>query len=62
VEFHANHQSYECFFAAGWGDQFMSIFPDQEMIVAINCGNFTSSGSISVFALVENYILPGLTE
>jgi len=62
MDFHANNQSYECFFAAGWGDQFMFIFPDQEMIVAINCGNFTSSGSISAFALVENYILQGLAE
>ncbi|MFC2098474.1 serine hydrolase domain-containing protein [Bacteroidota bacterium] len=57
----ANNQSYECFFAAGWGDQYMFIFPDQDMIITINCGNFTSSGNISIFTLIENYILPGLT-
>ena len=27
MDFFANNQTYECFFAAGWGDQFMFIFP-----------------------------------
>ena len=62
MDFWANNQSYDCFFAAGWGDQFMFVFPDQDMIITINCGNFLQGGSISIFDLIENYILPGLSD
>jgi len=60
MDFHANNQTYECFFAAGWGDQFMFIFPDQEMIITINSGNFAGTVNMSIFAFVENHILPGI--
>jgi CubicO group peptidase (beta-lactamase class C family) len=60
MDFRANNQSYHCFFAAGWGDQYMFIFPDQEMIITINCGNYTGAMNMSLFAFVENHILPGL--
>jgi len=61
MDFRVNGQTFPCFFAAGWGDQFMFIFPDQEMIIVINCGNFLTYGNISVFDLMEDYILPGLS-
>jgi len=60
MDFQANDQTYRCFFAAGWGDQYMFIFPDQEMIITINSGNYDGSVNMSVFAFVENHILPGL--
>jgi len=60
MDFHANDRTYECFFAAGWGDQFMFIFPDQEMIITINSGNYAGTVNMSIFAFVEHYILPGL--
>jgi CubicO group peptidase (beta-lactamase class C family) len=59
-DFHANNQTYECFFAAGWGDQFMFIFPDPEMIITINSGNFAGTSKMSIFKFVENHILSGL--
>ena len=62
MDFQANGQTYDCFFAAGWGDQYMFIFPAEEMIVTIHCGNFLQGGSISIFNLVENFILSGLIE
>ena len=52
--------TYSTFFAAGWGGQYMFVFPDQEMIVVFNGGNYLSNGSISPFSLVENYILESL--
>jgi CubicO group peptidase (beta-lactamase class C family) len=61
MDFQAGNISYDCFFAAGWGDQYMFIFPEQEMIITINSGNYYQSGSISLFGLVENFILPALT-
>lgn len=60
MDFFANNQTYECFFAAGWGDQYMFIFPDQEMIITINSGNYTGAMNMSIFNFVENHILPGL--
>ena len=62
MDFQVNSKTYDCFFAAGWGDQFMFIFPDQEMIVTINCGNYHQYGRISIFELVEDYILEALTD
>jgi len=58
--FHPGSASYPCFMAAGWGDQYMFIFPGQEMIIVFNGGNYLRSGSISQFALVEDYILEAL--
>jgi hypothetical protein len=43
--------------AAGWGDQYMLVFPGQKMIIIFNGGNYLRSGSISPFDLVEDYIL-----
>lgn len=60
MNFQANNQTYECFFAAGWGDQYMFIFPEQEMIITINSGNFSGTVNMSVIGFVEKYILPGL--
>jgi CubicO group peptidase (beta-lactamase class C family) len=57
MDFHANNRTYSSFLAAGWGDQYMFVFPEEEMIIVFNCGNFLSFGGISPFSLVENYIL-----
>lgn len=57
IDFHANSKTYPCFMAAGWGGQYMLVFPDQEMIVVFNGGNYLRSGSVSPFDLVEDYIL-----
>ena len=60
MDLQANNQTYNCFFAAGWGDQYMFIFPDQEMIITINSGNYTGAMNMSIFTFVENHILPAL--
>lgn len=57
MDFQANGRTYDCFFAAGWGDQYMFVFPGQEMIVVVNSGNFHSYGGVSPFEMVEDYIL-----
>jgi CubicO group peptidase (beta-lactamase class C family) len=60
MDYQANGRSYECFFAAGWGDQYIFVFPEQDMMVVVNSGNFLEYGGVSVFGLVEDYILPSL--
>ncbi|HAF29672.1 MAG TPA: hypothetical protein DCG75_11560 [Bacteroidales bacterium] len=52
--------SYKCFFAAGWGDQYMFIIPDLDMIIEFNSGNYLGTSSISPFDLVNNYILKAI--
>lgn len=49
--------AHKCFFAAGWGDQYMFIIPDLDMIIVFNCGNYQVSARLSPFDLAENYIL-----
>ena len=60
MDFQAGQQSYDCFFAAGWGDQYIFIFPELDMLVVVNSGNFLSYGGVSAFDLVEDFILSSL--
>lgn len=57
TEFIVNGVSQKCFFAAGWGDQFMFIIPGLDMIIEFNSGNYTGTSRISPFTLLDNYIL-----
>jgi len=59
-DFSSNGIVYNSFLAAGWGDQYMIIFEERDMMVLINCGNYLSSGSISIMSLVEDFILDAL--
>jgi len=59
-DYYVNEIVYESFMAAGWGDQYMIIFPEQNLLVLFNGGNYWSSGSISPFDLVEDYVLRAL--
>lgn len=59
-DFLANGHAYSSFFAAGWGDQYMFIFPAEELMIVFNAGNFLKAGSISPFSLVSDYILAAL--
>jgi CubicO group peptidase (beta-lactamase class C family) len=54
------NRSFRCYIAAGWGGQYLYIFPDQKMLVVITSGYFTSSVSISPSTLLTNYILPAV--
>ena len=60
VDFQANGHTYNSFLAAGWGDQYLFIFPVEELMIVFNGGNYWTAGSISPFSLVANYILVAL--
>ena len=53
-------QYFEGYFAAGWGGQYMFIFPQQNLIVNFNSGYYLSSMTVSPIALLVTYILPSL--
>jgi len=55
--FTARGGSHRCYFAAGWGDQYMFIIPDLDMLIVLNCGNYSVQARISPFDLVEDNIL-----
>ncbi|RPH34191.1 MAG: class C beta-lactamase-related serine hydrolase [Bacteroidales bacterium] len=57
TEFSVNGITQECFFAAGWGDQYMFIIPGLDLIIEFNSGNYNGTSNISPFDLVNNYIL-----
>jgi CubicO group peptidase (beta-lactamase class C family) len=61
TRFKVNGEFYKCFFAAGWGDQFMFIIPGLELIAEFNCGNYLVSPKVSIINLLENYILKAIT-
>lgn len=60
TNFNLNGTSYKCFFAAGWGDQYMFIIPDLNMIIEFNGGNYLNSSTVSPFDLVNDYILKAI--
>jgi len=55
-----NNHTWPCFYAAGWGDQYLFILPDFDMIMVINCGNFSWQPRISPFDLVQEYMVRAL--
>ena len=59
-DFQVNGQTYASFLAAGWGEQYMYIFPEEAMIVLFNCGYYLTPVSISPYDLTRDYILNSL--
>jgi len=60
-DFHSGGTTYPCFLAAGWGGQYMFVFPGIELIVITNAGNYFNYGSLNEIDLIEDYILATLS-
>jgi Beta-lactamase len=60
--FSANGNEYECFFSAGWGGQYMFIFPEQDLIIQFFSGYFLTNQTVVPEDLVEDYILPAIND
>ena len=60
TQFVVNGVPHKCFFAAGWGDQFMFIIPGLDMIIEFNSGNYFGTSEISPFDLLERYIFKAI--
>lgn len=56
--FNTYGQTFESFFAAGWGEQFMFLFPDLNMLVVFTSGYFFDLIELSPHSLINDYILP----
>jgi CubicO group peptidase (beta-lactamase class C family) len=55
-------KTYHSYFASGWGGQLIIVFPQLEMVIVFTGGNYYTGGKISCYAIVEDYILPALTD
>ncbi|MFC2139913.1 serine hydrolase domain-containing protein [Bacteroidota bacterium] len=58
--FTVNTTDYECYFGVGWGEQYIYVFPDIDMVVVIPCGYFSVPNVIAPNDIVENLLLPAL--
>jgi CubicO group peptidase (beta-lactamase class C family) len=48
----------ETYFAAGWGGQFIFVFPDPRMVVVFTAGGFKGRSYDALLQIVNQYILP----
>ena len=47
------------FHGGGWGDQFIIVLPDDEIVLAFNCGNYVQGLSgVEIYDMMSHYILP----
>jgi CubicO group peptidase (beta-lactamase class C family) len=52
---------YDSFFAAGWGGQFIIVIPELESVIVFAGGNYYTDEKITCYTIVEDYIIPALT-
>lgn len=60
TNFTVNNKSCKCYFGAGWGDQFLFVIPDLDLVVEFNSGNFATNAKVSPLNLLEDYILKAI--
>lgn len=59
-DYNVSGKAYHCYFAAGWGEQMMYIFPSENMIVIFLGQYYTDTPSIPTNQLLTDYILKAL--
>ena len=58
LTYSVNNKSYPSYFAAGWGGQRISIFPEQQIVVVFTGGNYV--GQEPTDEILNNFILPAV--
>lgn len=48
----------ETYFAAGWGGQFIFVFPESKMVMVITAGDFEDRDYDALLQIVNQYVLP----
>ena len=59
-DFYYNGKTFNFYFAAGWGGQYMYLLPQENMIIVITCGYFLTQETVSAQELIADYILPSI--
>jgi CubicO group peptidase (beta-lactamase class C family) len=55
-------KTYHSFFASGWGGQLIVVIPHFDAVIVFTGGNYYTAEKISCYSIVENFIIPALTE
>ena len=55
-------KTYHSFFASGWGGQLIVVIPQIDIVIVFTGGNYYTEEKISCYSIVEDYIIPSLTE
>jgi CubicO group peptidase (beta-lactamase class C family) len=55
-------KTYHSFFASGWGGQLIVVIPQINIVIVFTGGNYYTVEKISCYSIVEDYIIPALTE
>ncbi|MDX1700431.1 MAG: serine hydrolase [Melioribacteraceae bacterium] len=55
--FETNQNIYECLFWAGWGEQYLFVIPELQLVFAVIGGNYYDLIEFSMHTIVEKYIL-----
>ncbi|MFI1770797.1 serine hydrolase domain-containing protein [Thalassobellus citreus] len=56
-DFNVGEKKYNCYYAAGYGGQFIFVIKELNLVAVFTGGNFNSKKSIPI-EMMENYILP----
>ena len=58
TDFEVQGKTIESFHSWGWGGQYLFVFPELNMIVVSNAGNFEYKSERYLFTMLETHILP----
>jgi CubicO group peptidase (beta-lactamase class C family) len=61
-DFTVGSKKYHAYFAAGWGEQLMYIFPEVNMVVLFFGEYYTTAPQRSIQTLIREYILPSIIQ
>jgi CubicO group peptidase (beta-lactamase class C family) len=61
-DYTSSRNVYHSYFASGWGGQKIIIIPELETVIVFTGGNYYTAEKISCYSIVEDYIIPALTE
>jgi CubicO group peptidase (beta-lactamase class C family) len=61
-DYTSSRKAYHSYFASGWGGQKIIIIPELETVIVFTGGNYYAAEKISCYSIVEDYIIPALTD
>lgn len=59
-EFPINQRVYSCLFWAGWGEQYLFIIPELQIVFALTGGYYYDLVDFSIHTIIEKYLLSAL--
>lgn len=61
-DYSSGGKEYNSYFASGWGGQLIIVIPQIETVIVFTGGNYYTGEKISFYTIVEEYIIPALTD